>query len=212
MAGSDIKAVYRAADATGADPDGICESQTPAAGGVQNLTIDGALAIAGPPASFPTARIISITAVGNESARTFTITGTDVNGNAITETITGPNAGNTNGAKFFRTVSQVSVDDDTADAVTVGVTTAAQDVFYSGRARLRSIYIVRSATAGLMDLDTGADPLTAERRFRFSSPAAANTTESIYIPDEGILFEDGIYISYLSTGNQFFSSMTVMHS
>ena len=43
MAGSDVKAKYIAADTTAADADGVCQSQTPAAGGAQDLTINGAL-------------------------------------------------------------------------------------------------------------------------------------------------------------------------
>lgn len=211
MAGSDIKVVYRAADTTGLDTDGVCESQTPAAGGVQNLTIDGVLAFGGV-ADFAAAKIISITCAADEQARTFTVTGTDINDNALVETIAGVDSATTNGSKYFKTVTQVSVDDDTAGAVTVGITTATLDVFYAGRARLRGVYIVRSGTAGLISLDTGDDPSTSEQRFRFASPAAANTSENVHIPDDGVVFEDGIYIDYLSTGSVQFSSITVMYS
>ena len=102
-----------------ADADGICQSQTPAAGGVQNLTINGTLASGGV-ATLDVPRHVSITSAGNNSARTFTITGTDRYGNAITETIGGPNATTVAGAKNFATVTQVTVDDNTTGAVTVG--------------------------------------------------------------------------------------------
>jgi hypothetical protein len=208
---SDIKVAYVSADTTGLDADAVCESQTPAAGGVQNLTIDGA-ETAGGNAFFVAAKIISITCAADESARTFTITGTDVNGNAIEETIAGIDTATTNGAKYFKTITQVSVDDDTAGAVTVGITTASLGVFYAGRARLRGLYVVRTGTAGLISLNTGAEPSTAINRFRFSNPAAVNTSENVIIPDNGVVFEDGIYIDYLSTGSLQFSSITVMYS
>ena len=102
-----------------ADADGICQSQTPAAGGQQNLTINGALASGGV-ATMDRARHVSIASAGNDSARTFTVTGTDRYGNTISEAITGPNATTVNGTKNFLTVTQVSVDDDTVGAITVG--------------------------------------------------------------------------------------------
>lgn len=101
------------------DADGVCQSQTPAAGGAQSLTINGALAASGV-ATFTQPRHVSITSDGNDSGRTFTVTGTDRNGLALTETITGPNTTTVNGTKNFKTVTAVSVDDDTAGAITVG--------------------------------------------------------------------------------------------
>ncbi|MGA1112040.1 MAG: hypothetical protein ACO3VO_10630, partial [Ilumatobacteraceae bacterium] len=89
MANSDIRSKYFAADATAADADGVCQSQTPAATGEQALTINGALSSGGV-ATFVAARLITITSAGVDDGRTFTVTGTDVNGNVQTETITGP--------------------------------------------------------------------------------------------------------------------------
>lgn len=108
-----------------ADPNGVCLSQTPAAGGVQNLTIAGALASGGV-ATMDTPRHVSITSAGNDSARTFTVTGTDRYGNVITETISGPNATTRNGAKNFATVTAVTVDANTAGAIQVGSADAAE--------------------------------------------------------------------------------------
>lgn len=102
-----------------ADPDGISTSQTPAAGGAQNLTITGALASGGV-ATLGYRRKVTITAAADDSGRTFTVTGTDANGVALTEDITGPNATLVTGAKEFLTVTQISVDANTAGAVTAG--------------------------------------------------------------------------------------------
>ena len=101
------------------DRDGICASQTPAAGGEQSLTIAGALASGGV-ATMDHARHVAIYGGSNESARTFTVTGTDHWGHTISETITGPNATTVAGALNFKTVTAVTVDDDTAGAVEVG--------------------------------------------------------------------------------------------
>lgn len=112
------------------DADGICESQTPAAGGVQSLILNGALCDLGTAAELDihdagySAGIggvqIVITAAGDDSGRTFTVTGTDQNGNAQTEEITGPNATTVESTKYWRTITGITVDDDTADAITVG--------------------------------------------------------------------------------------------
>lgn len=102
-----------------ADADGVCASQTPAVGGSQSLTIAGALATGGV-ATMDVARHVSITSDGDDSARTFTVTGTDRYGASISETITGPDTATVTGEVNFKTVTAVTVDDDTAGAITVG--------------------------------------------------------------------------------------------
>jgi hypothetical protein len=100
-----------------ADADGICQSQTPA--GAVALTLNGAL-VSGGVASLGDARRVLVTTVSNESAKTLTIVGTDWQGNAITEVITGPNAttGYTN--SDFLTVTSVTASAAFTGAVTVG--------------------------------------------------------------------------------------------
>lgn len=97
----------------------ICLAQTPAAGGVQALNINGAAA-AGGVATLDTQRQVLITSAGNDAARTFTLTGTDDNGNTISESITpGPNP-TVASALHYKTVTKVTVDGNTAGAITVG--------------------------------------------------------------------------------------------
>ena len=87
------------------DADGICESQTPALTGVQGLTINGAFA---DKSVLDMARHISITAVSNESAKTFAVTGKDRNGNALTESLTGPGAlATVKSKKNFSEITQI---------------------------------------------------------------------------------------------------------
>lgn len=102
-----------------ADADGVCLSQKPGSGGAQNLTINGPLASSGV-ADLGTARHVTITSTANDSGRTFTVTGTDEYGVAATETITGPNTTTVEGAVKFATVTQVSIDDNSAGNLTVG--------------------------------------------------------------------------------------------
>jgi len=100
------------------DPNGISLSQTP--GGAGDLTITGALASGGV-ATMDYARHVLITSAGNDAARTYTITGTDRYGNAMTETINpGPNVGTVTGSKNFLTVTQVAIDAAAVGANEVG--------------------------------------------------------------------------------------------
>jgi hypothetical protein len=208
MAGSDVKAKYLAADTTAADADGVCQSQTPGSGGEQALTIDGALSSGGV-ATFVAARLITITSAADDSARTFTVTGTDVNGNAQTETITGPDTTTITGTKYFRTVTEVLVDDDTAGAITVGMANNSLDVVYAGRARLRGIYLTHTGTAGTIPFRNGGATGTA--MLTVPTPASANSTRDLVIPDEGIMFDSGAYITY-TAGTTVFSSFVALYN
>lgn len=101
------------------DDNGIVESETLSGGGVQSFTIGGALASGGV-ATMDYARQVICTTAANESARTFTITGTDADGKALTETMTGPNISTAETAGYFKTVTSITSDDDTAGAVYFG--------------------------------------------------------------------------------------------
>lgn len=100
-----------------ADDNGISLSQTPLAGG--NLTINGALASGGV-ASLDTQRRVIITSAGDDSGRTFTVYGTDDGGHAISQAVTGANAGAATTTLDFKTVTRIAVDAATAGAVIAG--------------------------------------------------------------------------------------------
>lgn len=102
------------------DDDGICQSQTPLAGGA--LTIDGGLATDGV-AAFDAARRILLTFAGDESARTFTITGTNRHDFGISEEVAGTDSTAVT-AQDFKTVTSVEIDDASAGAIKVGTGTS----------------------------------------------------------------------------------------
>lgn len=97
--------VYTLGPIATADADGIAQAQNPAGAG--NLTLNGAL-VSGGVAQLGDARRVLITAAGDESDRTFTITGTDWFGNPLVEAITGPNATTAYTNADFLTVSSVA--------------------------------------------------------------------------------------------------------
>jgi hypothetical protein len=84
----------------------VCLDQTRATAGA--LTINGANAVGGV-ALFNAAYVVTVTSTGNDSTRTYTITGTNAAGNALSETITGPNATTVSTTGNFLTVTGVSV-------------------------------------------------------------------------------------------------------
>lgn len=100
-----------------ASANNIAISQT--IGGAGNLTLNGA-AVSGGVATLDTARLVLITTTGDESSHTFTVYGTDRNGNYITDTIPGPATSTGLTTKNFKTVTQVSTSAGLSAAVTVG--------------------------------------------------------------------------------------------
>ena len=99
---------------TALDRNGIALTQTPAAGGVQSLTLVGSST------TFTQPQHVTVYSAGDDTGRTFTVTGTDRYGNAMTESITGVSAGTAAGTKNFATVTSVTTDGNTAGAVEVG--------------------------------------------------------------------------------------------
>lgn len=207
MANSDIRSKYFAADTTAADADGVCQSQTPAAGGVQNLTINGALASGGV-ATFSAARLITITSAGADGGRTFTITGTDVNGSAQTEAITGPATTTVTGTKYFRTVTQVSVDNNTAGAITVGMANNAVEVIFAGRVRIRGLYFVHAAAGTVAVRNGGASGAIG---VQLGTVADTKIISDVEMREQGILFPEGAYVAYAANAPAF-TSMTAFFS
>ena len=86
MALSDVQAVFITADTQALDADGI--SAAAAVGNNAALVIEGALASGGA-CAFDAGRVVTILSAGDDSGISFTVTGTDVNGDSQTESITG---------------------------------------------------------------------------------------------------------------------------
>jgi len=63
----------------------------------------------------------------------------------------------------------------------------------SGRTRLLGVYFTNTATASTLVLKDGGSSGTT--RLSLVTPAAAGS-QDLLIPDMGILFEDGIYITF----------------
>ncbi len=106
-----INAIYAGG---GADGIGTYANSTTGA-----LAIDGLLAASGV-VDLSTAQPITITSAADESLLNFTITGTDENGNPMTEVIAGGNEKTVSGSQFFKTVTSVSSDGVSSGKIQVG--------------------------------------------------------------------------------------------
>ena len=143
------------------DADGICASQTRTGAG--NLTLNGALtatingnsvyapSVSGTAATADGAwaRKIGITSDGNDSTVTYTIYGTDVNGKALSEAVTGPNSTvvySTNStAANFKTVTRIATSASTVGNITIGTAAVAADVY----ARALGVIPYQSTVTGI---------------------------------------------------------------
>ncbi len=113
---------------TAADPNGIVESVTPAAGPNEALTLDGAFVTTGV-ANLGYGRTITWATAADEVGKTITVTGTDENGVAASEVITATAGPTTDtGTQRFLTVTGIVMSADTAGAITIGATVAAGSI------------------------------------------------------------------------------------
>ncbi len=101
---------------TAIDADGVCASQSPAAGAI---LINGALASGGV-ATFAAAQLVRLTSGGDDSLLTFTFNGTDADGNTQSQAVAGTNASNTDTTKYFKTITSITSSGSVATTIIVG--------------------------------------------------------------------------------------------
>ena len=171
MTGSDVQGKFLTADTVALDADGI--SAAAAVGNNAALTIAGALASGGS-CTFDSGRVVTILSAGDDSAKSFTVVGTDVNSDSQTESITGANAGTATGSSYFKTITSITAVGNPAGNVSAGINNSAADVIFAGRARLQGINMVCSGTAGTLNfLKTSP---TGTNVFKLGSVASATVT------------------------------------
>ena len=204
MAGySDVSAVFKLAGVA-ADPNGI--STVAAVGNNAALTINGALASGGS-VTLNAGQLVTILSAGDDSSKSFTIVGTDIHGDALTEALTGANDDTATSTNFFKTITSITAVGNPAGNVTAGVSASSADVIFKGRARLKGAYIVNSGTAGTIKFRNTS--VSGSNLMEVGTVASATVTRDITVPDEGVIFTNGIYITY--TGATF-ASMTAFHA
>ena len=190
MANSDVQVRF-IRDEQAADPNGV--STIAAVGNNAALTINGALASGGSVTN-ASGRQVTILSAGDDDGISFTIVGTDVNGAALTESLTGADDGTATSAGFFKTIASITAVGDPAGNVTAGINGNAADVVFAGRTRFKGYSIVSGGTAGELDfLNSG---VSGTSFFKARTLGTDNTTQHYHIPDEGVLFKDGFYVTF----------------
>ena len=163
--------------------------------GADNLTLAAA---AGTGAFHQTdqACLLTLTSAANISAVTFTVTGTDIAGNALTEDITGPNANTVTGTKFFNTVTQIAVDGAVGTNTSVGNaagTAGGRAVIFGSRTRVRGMHITTGGTVGNISY-FNSTPESGTALFSFQVATTTKDYIDPYIPDDGVLFDSGAFL------------------
>jgi hypothetical protein len=192
MAGSDVQSTYITADIVALDADGI--TTTASLSGAGTLAINGTLASTGT-VTLSSGRQVTITSAGNDTGVTFTVTGTDVNGAAQTEAITGASGAAATSTKYFKTITEIANSAASAGAVTAGINALAADVVFAGRMRLRAVWVKDSATAGTLEFRQESAAGTANLKFDTIAVSSWAFRDND-IPDDGILFVGGGYVQY----------------
>ena len=187
MSGSDVKAKF-ISDENASDDDRIVTAARPnTTATLANTTFAGG-----------GARNIIVTTTGTgDNEKTTTITGTDVFGDTLTETITSTGAAEAvAGTKFFLTVSSVVCSAQYAANIKVGSgTLCAEAILGSERIRLKGFSVVSGGTPGVIQYFNGT-PESGTALFKSRTIGTDNTTLDRTIPEQGILFDNGMSVQY----------------
>ncbi len=144
------------------------------------------------------ARNVTVTTSGTgDNAKTCTITGTDVFGDAMTEVITSTGSAEAvAGTKLFLTVTAVECSAKYAANITVGSgDLCAEAIQGKNRIRLKGFSIVSGGTAGVVNFINGA-PEDGTTLFKSRTIGTDNTTVDRTIPEQGVLFDNGMSVQY----------------
>jgi len=191
MAGSDLTPVI-ISDEVALDADGI--STATSVGNNAALVIGGALADGGSVTN-ASGRQVTILSAGNDSSKSFTVVGTDVNGDTLTESVTGANAGTATSSGYFKTILSITAVGNPAGNVSAGINNNALGVIFADRTRLQGFSFVSGGTAGKANLRDGG--ATGTEFIQFRSIGTDSTSDDPFIPDEGVLFKNGCFVTFI---------------
>jgi len=142
---------------------------------------------------------ITLYSSADNSGNTFTITGTDGNGDAQTEDLTGPGASATvNSANKYLTITSIVSDGAIATDIQAGIlgTGALTGTVFAGRTRIRGITGTSKASAGNIVFKNTS--ITGTTLLTIPLTGAVSSIDP-YIPDNGVLFNAGAYITVPAT-------------
>ena len=189
-----MSSVKTISDETAADDNGISVTANP--GNNAALTIGGALHSGGS-VTLTGGRIVEITSAGDDSGIDATVAGTDVDGNALSQTIDLADSSAAVTTAFFKTITGITMVGDSAGNIIAGTQTGAADSVFSSAGRLRGMTITSGGTAGVINLHNGITAgIPGTILFKARTVGTDNTNEHYNFPDDGILFSSGCYVTY----------------
>ena len=144
------------------------------------------------------AQTFTVTSSANNSGITFTVVGKDADGAAQTSAATtGPNADTVSVADTWTEVTSITasgaITTDISSGVVSGATTG---TVFAGRTRIRGMSGVAGAGAGRVYFKNSSATTGANR---FILDVDSGEDIDPFIPNNGILFEDGAYTAYDGT-------------
>jgi len=175
------------------EPDGVDNDQVSASAAATTL----AIADGGPYGNLT--ETITLYSSADNSGNTFTITGTDGNGDAQTEDLSGPGAAATvNSANKYLTITSIVSDGAIATDIQAGIlgTGDLTGQVFLGRTRIRGITGTSKASAGSIVFKNTS--ITGTTLLTIPTTGAVDAIEP-YIPDNGVLFDAGAYITVPAT-------------
>ena len=171
------------------EPDGVDNDQVSASGSATTLVIaDG-----GPYGNLT--ETITLTSSADNSGITFTIVGTDGNGDAQTETgLTGPDTETVSFADKYATVTSIVSDGAIVTDIQAGIlgTGALTGSVFAGRTRIRGLTGTSKASAGNIVFKNTS--ITGTSLLTIPLTGAVSSIDP-YVPDNGVLFDAGAYVN-----------------
>ena len=170
------------------EPDGVDDDQVSASGSATTLVIaDG-----GPYGNLT--ETITLTSSADNSGITFDITGTDGNGDAQTETLTGPDTTTVSSANKYATVTSIVASGPITTQIQAGIlgTGALTGIVFAGRTRIRGITGTSKAVAGNIVFKNTS--ITGTSLLTIPLTGAVSSIDP-YIPDNGVLIDAGAYVN-----------------
>ena len=152
MGRSDVQAIT-ISDEVALDADGI--STAAAVGDDAALTIGGALHSGGTVTN-ASGRLVTLLSAGDDSGISFTVVGTDVNGDALSETVTGANAGTATSSGFFKTITSITAVGDPAGNMSAGIKTLQQMLYLQEEQDLKGTQLFLAVQQVLLSLEMQA--------------------------------------------------------
>ena len=181
---------------TALDADGL--STAAAVGNNAALTLGGALTSGGAyTADTGTARQITLLSAGDDSGKTFTVVGTDVHGDALSETVTGANAGTATSTGYFATISSITAVGNPAGNMSAGINANVAGVIFKGRTRVKNLIWSGGGAIGTVNIRNSGTAGTSLINVR--SNATLGINDNLTLAKDGVLFDSGAYITYAET-------------